>query len=51
VFGEFTWQGQGLIVAHHPESAAELTARREVRTADLETEAAHLAGKLDEQQG
>lgn len=51
VFGEFAWQGQRLIVAHRPDLAAELTARRDARIAELEGEAARLAGKLDEQDG
>ena len=49
--GEFEWQGQRLIVAHQPELAAELTARRDARLAELETEAARLTGKLDGQDG
>jgi len=49
--GEFQWQGHRLIVAHQPELAAELTARRDAHIAELETEAARLAGKLDGQEG
>ena len=44
-------QGQCLIVAHQPELAAELTARRDAHIAELETEAARLTGKLDGQDG
>lgn len=51
ILGEFSWQGQRLIVAHQPELAAELGARRVARIAELEAEAARLAGKLDGQDG
>ena len=49
VVGEFEWQGYRLIVAHRPELAQELTARRDARIQALEHEAKRLAGKLDDQ--
>jgi len=49
VVGEFEWQGHRLIVAHRPDIAAELNARRDERIAELEREAKRLAGKLDQQ--
>ena len=51
VFGQFDWQGHRLIVAHRPDIAKELTERRNSRIAELEHEAARLAGKLDAQDG
>jgi len=51
MLGEFSWQGQRLVVAHQPDLAAELTARRDARIAELEAEAGRLAGKLDGQDG
>lgn len=51
MLGEFQWQGQRLIVAHHPELASELTGRRNGHLAELEAEAARLTGKLDGQDG
>jgi transposase len=47
--GEATWQGQRLVVAHHPERAREQTALRRDRISQLEARAAQLAGKLDGQ--
>ena len=47
--GEFEWQSHRLIVAHRPDIAAELGARRDGRIAELEREASRLAGKLDQQ--
>lgn len=49
VVGEFVWQGHRLIVAHRPDLAVELTARRDAKLKELEHEAARLAGKLDAQ--
>jgi transposase len=49
IVGEATWQGQRLVVAHHPERAREQTALRRGRIAVLEARAAQLAGKLDGQ--
>lgn len=49
VFGEFEWQGLRLAVAHRPDLAAELGARRDERIKALEHEAKRLAGKLDSQ--
>lgn len=49
VFGEAAWQGHRLIVAHRPDIARELGDRRDERIAELEHEAARLAGKLDAQ--
>lgn len=49
VVGEFEWPGHRLIVAHRPDLAAALSARRDARIAELEQEADRLAGKLDAQ--
>ncbi len=49
VFGEFEWQGQRLIVAHHPELACESGSSRDERIQALTDLAAKLAGKLDDQ--
>lgn len=51
IVGEFAWQGHRLIVAHRPDMARELGARRDTRIAELEAEAARLSGKLDVQDG
>jgi transposase len=51
VFGEFQWQGHRLIVAHRPDSAAEMGARRDQHIAELEQDAARWASKLDGQDG
>jgi len=50
VVGEFEWQGYRLVVAHRPDLAAELTARRDERLKELEDEAKRLAGKLEGQE-
>lgn len=50
VFGEFEWQGHRLIVAHRPDTAAELTERRRARIAELEQEALRMTGKLEAQE-
>jgi transposase len=50
VVGEFAWQGYRLVVAHRPDLAAELTARRDERIKELEDEAKRLAGKLEGQE-
>lgn len=49
IFGEFAWQGYRLAVAHRPDLADALGARRDERIVELESEATRLAGKLDEQ--
>jgi transposase len=49
IVDEFEWQGHRLIVAHRPDTARELGQRRDTRIAELETEAARLGGKLDDQ--
>ena len=46
VFGALQWQGHRLIVAHRPDQAAERTARRRQRIAELEHEALRMSGKL-----
>jgi transposase len=51
VFGALQWQGHRLIVAHRPDQAAERTARRRQRIAELEHEALRMSGKLDGQDG
>ncbi|WP_091809962.1 hypothetical protein [Burkholderia sp. WP9] len=51
VFGEFKWQGHRLIVAHRPDFAAEMGARRDQHIAELEQDAARWADKLDGQDG
>lgn len=51
IIGEFAWQDHRLIVAHGPDAARELGARRDTRIAELEAEAARLSGKLDGQDG
>ena len=48
---ETRWQGHRLVVAHDPHRAAEQTAQRNARIAELQARAAHLAGKLDAQDG
>lgn len=50
VVSEHAWQGHRLIVAHRPDIAAELGAARDARIAELETDAARWAGKLDGQE-
>lgn len=49
--GESTWQDRRLVVAHDPERAAEQTAKRRQRIAELQARAAALADKLDAQDG
>lgn len=49
IFSEQAWQGHRLIVAHRPDLAAELRAARDARIAELETDGARWAGKLDGQ--
>jgi len=51
VFGEFKWQGHRLIVAHRPDFATEMSARRDKHIAELEQDAARWADKLDGQDG
>ncbi len=51
VIGEFKWQGHRLIVAHRPDFAAEMGARRDKHIAELEQDAARWADKLDGQDG
>jgi transposase len=51
VFGEFEWLGHRLIVAHRPDSAAEMGARRDGQIAELEQDAARWTNKLDGQDG
>ena len=51
IVGEFAWQGHRLIVAHRPDTAGDLGVRRDTRIAELEAEAEHLGGKLDDQDG
>jgi len=51
VFGEFKWQGHRLIVAHRPDFATEMSARRDKHIAELEQDAARWADKLDAQDG
>jgi transposase len=46
---ESQWQGLRLVVAHHPQQAAEQTAQRQARIANLVQRADQLAGKLDAQ--
>jgi transposase len=46
---ETRWQGHRLVVAHDPVRAAEQTALRRTRIAELQARAAQLAGKLDGQ--
>ena len=48
---EAQWQGYRLVVAHDPHQAAEQTQGRRARIHALEQRAAHLAGKLDAQEG
>lgn len=50
IVSEHAWQGHRLIVAHRPDLAAELGAARDARIAELETDAARWAGKLDGQE-
>lgn len=47
--GERAWQGFRLVVAHHPQVAAERTAARDQQIAALEQQAQAWAGKLDGQ--
>ena len=49
ITGELPWQGFRLVVAHHPEVAAERTAARDQQIATLEQQAKVWAGKLDGQ--
>jgi hypothetical protein len=49
ITGEVPWQGFRLVVAHHPEVAAERTAARDQQIATLEQQANVWAGKLDGQ--
>lgn len=49
VIEEARWQGRRLVIAHHPERAAEQTTLRRQHITTLEARAAHLAGKLDGQ--
>lgn len=51
VVGELSWQGNRLVVAHRPDVAAEKSRLRRERIADLESQAASWAGKLDAQDG
>jgi len=51
VIGEFKWQGHRLIVAHRPDFATEMSARRDKHIAELEQDAARWADKLDGQDG
>lgn len=46
---ESQWQGLRLVVAHHPQQAAEQSAQRQARIAQLQQRADQLAGKLDAQ--
>lgn len=50
VIGEVAWQGFRLVIAHHPQVAAERTALRDEQIAALEAQAALWAGKLDGQE-
>ncbi|MEW5886055.1 MAG: IS1634 family transposase [Pseudomonadota bacterium] len=47
--GQACWQQRRLVVAHNPERAAEQTARRRQRIAELQARAQALADKLDAQ--
>ena len=49
IIQEVQWQGHRLVVAHHPQQAAEQTQARLARIHALEQRAAQLAGKLDTQ--
>lgn len=49
IIQEVQWQGHRLVVAHHPQQAAEQTQARLARIHALEQRAAQLAGKLDAQ--
>jgi len=49
IIQEVQWQGHRLVVAHHPQQAAEQTQDRLARIHALEQRAAQLAGKLDAQ--
>lgn len=46
---ESQWQGLRLVVAHHPQQAADQSAQRQARIAQLQQRADQLAGKLDAQ--
>ena len=46
---EAAWKGQRLVVAHDPQRAAEQTAQRKARIAELQRRADQLADKLDAQ--
>lgn len=48
-FGEFTWEGLRLVVAHNPVVAIVQSQAREARIADLEEQGAQWVGKLDAQ--
>lgn len=50
VIDEAPWQGLRLVVAHHPELAAERTTSRDQQIAALQQQAQAWAGKLDEQE-
>ena len=49
VVGETTWNGLRLIVAHDPQVATEMTAKRDLQIQTLEAQAAAWVGKLDAQ--
>lgn len=51
VVGEQQWQGYRLVTAHRPDIAQTQQAQRDARIAVLERQAAHWAGKLDQQEG
>lgn len=50
VIDEVQWQGFRLVVAHHPQQAAEQTANRQARIDQLRQRADQLVGKLDSQE-
>ena len=49
VVEEASWQGLRLVVAHHPQRAADQTQLRNERITSLQVQAEQWAGKLDEQ--